>query len=158
MTEKEIFDRIVTIIQERQGEDFAVTEALSLKDDLDADSVDLMEFVLTLEDEFGIEITDEEIDQLQSVADVVAIIKDKKTTAAAIKKHSRGFPAFDCRATTTNSFKRSSPTTKKKPHCRTKNTPLFCKTKTFCACSALQTFESTYSGETTLRRTKKRQD
>lgn len=77
MTEKEIFDRIVNIIQERQGEDFAVTEALSLKDDLDADSVDLMEFVLTLEDEFGIEITDEEIDQLQSVADVVAIIKDK---------------------------------------------------------------------------------
>ena len=49
-----------------------------MKDDLDADSVDLMEFVLTLEDEFGIEITDEEIDQLQSVADVVAIIKDKK--------------------------------------------------------------------------------
>ena len=78
MTEKEIFDRIATIIQERQGEDFDVTEALSLKDDLDADSVDLMEFVLTLEDEFGIEITDEEIDQLQSVADVVAIIKDKK--------------------------------------------------------------------------------
>jgi len=78
MTEKEIFDRIVTIIQERQGEDFVVTEALSLKDDLDADSVDLMEFVLTLEDEFGIEISDEEIDQLQSVADVVAIIKGKK--------------------------------------------------------------------------------
>ncbi|WP_267247882.1 acyl carrier protein [Streptococcus sp. Marseille-Q5986] len=78
MTEKEIFDRIVAIIQERQGEDFVVTEALSLKDDLDADSVDLMEFVLTLEDEFGIEISDEEIDQLQSVADVVAIIKDKK--------------------------------------------------------------------------------
>ena len=62
MTNKEIFDRIVTIIQERQGENFVVTEALSLKDDLDADSVDLMEFVLTLEDEFGIEISDEEID------------------------------------------------------------------------------------------------
>jgi len=77
MTEKEIFDRIVNIIQERQGEDFVVTEALSLKDDLDADSVDLMEFVLTLEDEFGIEISDEEIDQLQSVADVVRTIKGK---------------------------------------------------------------------------------
>jgi acyl carrier protein 1 len=77
MTEKEIFDRVVTIIQERQGEDFVVTEALSLKDDLDADSVDLMEFVLTLEDEFGIEISDEEIDQLQSVADVVGTIKGK---------------------------------------------------------------------------------
>lgn len=65
------------IIQERQGEDFVVTESLSLKDDLDADSVDLMEFILTLEDEFNIEISDEEIDQLQSVGDVVKIIQAK---------------------------------------------------------------------------------
>ena len=89
MTEQQIFDRIVTIIQEeiyqkvvaiiqeRQGEDFVVTENLSLKDDLDADSVDLMEFVLTIEDEFGIEISDEEIDNLQSVADVLEIIKNR---------------------------------------------------------------------------------
>ena len=77
MTEQQIFDRIVTIIQERRGEDFVVTENLSLKDDLDADSVDLMEFVLTIEDEFGIEISDEEIDNLQSVADVLAIIKNR---------------------------------------------------------------------------------
>ena len=77
MTEQQMFDRIVTIIQERQGEDFVVTENLSLKDDLDADSVDLMEFVLTIEDEFGIEISDEEIDNLQSVADVLAIIKNR---------------------------------------------------------------------------------
>ena len=77
MKEKEIFDSIVTIIQERQGEDFVVTESLSLKDDLDADSVDLMEFILTLEDEFNIEISDEEIDQLQSVGDVVKIIQGK---------------------------------------------------------------------------------
>ena len=77
MTEQEIFDRIVTIIQERQGEGFVVTENLSLKDDLDADSVDLMEFVLTIEDEFGIEIGDEEIDHLQSVADVLEIIKNR---------------------------------------------------------------------------------
>ena len=77
MTEQQIFDRIATIIQERQGEDFVVTENLSLKDDLDADSVDLMEFVLTIEDEFGIEISDEEIDQLQSIADVLKAIKEK---------------------------------------------------------------------------------
>ncbi len=77
MTDKEIFERVVTIIQERQVEDFVVTENLSLKDDLDADSVDLMEFILTIEDEFGIEISDEEIDNLQSVADVLAIIKNR---------------------------------------------------------------------------------
>ncbi|CIQ21821.1 acyl carrier protein [Streptococcus pneumoniae] len=78
MKEKEIFDSIVTIIQERQGEDFVVTESLSLKDDLDADSVDLMEFILTLEDDFNIEISDEEIDQLQSVGDVVEVVKSKE--------------------------------------------------------------------------------
>ncbi|MFS9215862.1 acyl carrier protein [Streptococcus infantis] len=77
MTDQQIFDRIVTIIQERQGEDFVVTENLSLKDDLDADSVDLMEFILTIEDEFGIEISDEEIDNLNSVSDVLAIIKNR---------------------------------------------------------------------------------
>ena len=77
MTDKEIFDRVVMIIQERQEEDFVVTENLSLKDDLNADSVDLMEFILTIEDEFGIEISDEEIDNLNSVADVLAIIKNR---------------------------------------------------------------------------------
>ena len=77
MTDKEIFDRVVMIIQERQGEDYVVTENLSLKEDLDADSVDLMEFILTIEDEFGIEISDEEIDNLNSVADVLAIIKNR---------------------------------------------------------------------------------
>ena len=77
MTDQQIFDRVVTIIQERKGEDFIVTENLSLNDDLDADSVDLMEFILTIEDEFGIEISDEEIDNLHSVADVLAVIKNK---------------------------------------------------------------------------------
>lgn len=77
MTNQQIFDRVVTIIQERKGEDFIVTENLSLKDDLDADSVDLMEFILTIEEEFGIEISDEEIDNLHSVADVLAVIKNK---------------------------------------------------------------------------------
>ena len=77
MTDQQIFDRVVTIIQERKGEDFIVTENLSLKDDLDADSVDLMEFILTIEDEFGIEISDEEIDNFHSVADVLAVIKNK---------------------------------------------------------------------------------
>lgn len=77
MTDQQNFDRVVTIIQERKGEDFIVTENLSLKDDLDADSVDLMEFILTIEDAFGIEISDEEIDNLNSVADVLAVIKNK---------------------------------------------------------------------------------
>ena len=46
MTEQEIYERIVEIIQESRGEGFQVSQTLSLKDDLQADSVDLMEFII----------------------------------------------------------------------------------------------------------------
>ncbi len=58
-----------------KGEHFVVTKELSLKDDLKTDSVDLMEFILTVEDEFNIEISDEDIDSLNNVSDVVACVQ-----------------------------------------------------------------------------------
>ena len=75
MTEQKIYEKIVEIIQESRGEEFQVSQTLSLKDDLQADSVDLMEFILTVEDEFGIEISDEDIDVLKNVSDVVACVQ-----------------------------------------------------------------------------------
>lgn len=78
MSEKEIEKKIVEIIQERQGQDFVVTKELSLKDDLEVDSVDLMEFILTVEDEFELEINDLEIDQLTKVGDVIALVQEKQ--------------------------------------------------------------------------------
>ncbi|WP_270236655.1 acyl carrier protein [Streptococcus anginosus] len=75
MTEQEIYEKIVEIIQESRGKEFQVSQTLSLKDDLQADSVDLMEFILTVEDEFGIEILDEDIDELKNVSDVVACVQ-----------------------------------------------------------------------------------
>ena len=75
MTEQKIYERIVEIIQESSGKEFQVSQTLSLKDDLKADSVDLMEFILTVEDEFGVEISDEEIDELNNVRDVVACVQ-----------------------------------------------------------------------------------
>ena len=75
MTEQEIYQKIIEIIQESRGEGFQVSQTLSLKDDLQADSVDLMEFILTVEDEFGIEISDEDIDELKNVSDVVACVQ-----------------------------------------------------------------------------------
>ena len=75
MTEQKIYEKIVEIIQESRGEGFQVSQTLSLKDDLQADSVDLMEFILTVEDEFGIEILDEDIDELKNVSDVVACVQ-----------------------------------------------------------------------------------
>ena len=76
MTEQEIYEKIVEIIQESRDEEFQVSQTLSLKDDLKADSVDLMEFILTVEDEFGVEISDEEIDELNNVRDVVACVQN----------------------------------------------------------------------------------
>ena len=75
MTEQKIYERIVEIIQESRGKEFQVSQTLSLKDDLKADSVDLMEFILTVEAEFGVEISDEEIDELNNVRDVVACVQ-----------------------------------------------------------------------------------
>ena len=75
MTQQKIYEKIVEIIQESRGEEFQVSQTLSLKDDLQADSVDLMEFILTVEDEFGIEISDEDIDELKNVSDVVACVQ-----------------------------------------------------------------------------------
>ncbi len=75
MTEQEIYEKIVEIIQESSGKEFQISQTLSLKDDLQADSVDLMEFILTVEDEFGIEISDEDIDELKNVSDVVACVQ-----------------------------------------------------------------------------------
>ena len=75
MIEQEIYEKIVEIIQESRGKEFQVSQTLSLKDDLQADSVDLMEFILTVEDEIGIEISDEDIDELKNVSDVVACVQ-----------------------------------------------------------------------------------
>ena len=74
MNQEQIFQKVTEIIQERQGKDFVVQPTLGLKDDLGADSVDLMEFILTLEDEFAIEISDEDVDRFENVAAIGLII------------------------------------------------------------------------------------
>ena len=79
MNQEQIYQKVTEIIQERQGEDFVVQPTLGLKDDLGADSVDLMEFILTLEDEFAIEISDEDVDHFENVADIVAYLEKKLT-------------------------------------------------------------------------------
>jgi acyl carrier protein len=76
MTEKEIFDKIAKIIHERFEVALdQITPKLNFNRDLDVDSIDLVEFVLELEDTFGSEIPDEDAEKLATVADVVAYIK-----------------------------------------------------------------------------------
>ncbi|EJE98207.1 acyl carrier protein [Liquorilactobacillus mali] len=75
MTEKEIYDKIVKIINERfDVEEDKVTPDLNFSTDLNADSIDIVEFVLELEDTFSAEIPDEDAEKLITVADAVKYI------------------------------------------------------------------------------------
>ena len=55
-----------------------VTLEASFADDLDADSLDLVELVMALEEEFGSEIPDEEAEKLTTVGDVIRYIEDQQ--------------------------------------------------------------------------------
>ena len=54
MSEKEIYAKIVEIIQEHDSRKLHITPELSLKEELGVDSVDLMEFIINLEEAFEI--------------------------------------------------------------------------------------------------------
>lgn len=72
MTRSEIFDKISQMIKEQMHhEDMEVTEETSLKDELGVDSIDLMEFVVNLEDEFSIEIPDDDIETIEQLGDML---------------------------------------------------------------------------------------
>lgn len=76
MTEQEIFDKIAKLIADNfQLDQSKITMDTNFTQDLDADSIDLVEFVMQLEDEFGAEIPDEEAEKLATVGDAVAYIK-----------------------------------------------------------------------------------
>lgn len=45
--------------------------------DLDIDSIDLVDFIMVLEDEFSIEFSDEELDEIETLADIVSLIESK---------------------------------------------------------------------------------
>ena len=74
MTEEEIFNKIKTLIADNFNVDQdKITENTNFTNDLDADSIDLVEFILQLEDEFGAEIPDDE--KIKTIGDAVSYIK-----------------------------------------------------------------------------------
>ena len=75
----EIFDRVKNIIVDRLGvEEGEVKLESSFKEDLGADSLDVVELVMELEDEFDMEISDEDAEKINTVADVVNYISSQK--------------------------------------------------------------------------------
>jgi acyl carrier protein len=80
MSDNSLADRINKIIVEQLGvnEDQVKPEAKFIED-LGADSLDTVELVMALEEEFGTEIPDEDAEKLQSVGDVTKFIEDTQT-------------------------------------------------------------------------------
>lgn len=76
MSEKSIEDRVKDIIVDQLGVNAdQVTLEAKFIEDLGADSLDTVELVMAFEEEFDIEVPDEEAEKLQSVGDVVNYIK-----------------------------------------------------------------------------------
>ena len=77
MNSEEIFEKIKKIIVNQLGvADTAVTLEASFIDDLGADSLDIVELVMALEEEFDMEIPDEDAEKVVTVGDVVDYIKE----------------------------------------------------------------------------------
>lgn len=74
-----MLERIKEIVAENLGAEVEnLTNETSFKEDLGADSLDLMEMVMALEDEYSIEIPTEDLEQIQTIGDVVAYIEKLK--------------------------------------------------------------------------------
>lgn len=73
------FEKIKSIIVEQLGVDESeVTPEAHFIDDLGADSLDTVELVMALEEEFGVEISDEDAEKIQTVGDVTKFIDKLK--------------------------------------------------------------------------------
>lgn len=77
MTKEQIFEKVKGIVVDQLGVDEEdVTLEASFLSDLGADSLDLVELIMAIEEEFDIEIPDEEAERIQSVSDAVEYIKE----------------------------------------------------------------------------------
>ncbi len=77
MNAEEVFEKIKGIIVEQLGvAETAVTMEASFIDDLGADSLDIVELIMALEEEFDMEIPDADAEKVVTVGDVVDYIKD----------------------------------------------------------------------------------
>mgnify|MGYP001152018931 FL=1 len=80
MTEQEVFEKLKEIIIEQLGveDEVAITMEATFVDDLSADSLDIVELIMSLEEKFELEIPDEDAEKIVTVGDVVKYIVEHK--------------------------------------------------------------------------------
>lgn len=75
-----MFEKIKSIIADQLSidDESKITMNTSLIDDLEADSLDAVEVIMALEDEFGMEIPDEEAEHFKTIGDIYKFIEENK--------------------------------------------------------------------------------
>lgn len=78
MTREDLLKRLEEIIKVQDPEKaLLISEKTSLKDDLGVDSIELMEFVINVEDAFSISIPDEDVETLMTIGDLIDYLQKK---------------------------------------------------------------------------------
>ncbi|MDD7306401.1 MAG: phosphopantetheine-binding protein [Peptoniphilaceae bacterium] len=71
-------EELIKIVEENLNIDAENIDFATKIEDLDIDSIDLLDFIMTIEDKYDIEFSDEELDQIKSLEDIEELIEKKK--------------------------------------------------------------------------------
>lgn len=75
----DIFEKVKSIVVDQFDADAdTIQENTSIVDDLGADSLDVVDLVMAVSDEFGVEIPDEQVENIKTIGDIVKFIEDKQ--------------------------------------------------------------------------------
>ena len=79
MAKEEIFDKLKELVVDQLGvDDDEVTTEATIQEDLGADSLDLVDLVMAVEEEFDVKIADEDLEGIKTVGDIVDYIAEHK--------------------------------------------------------------------------------
>lgn len=76
-----VYDKVKTLLVDKFGVEEDEISMEATFEDLDLDSLDLVEFALAAEEELGVRITDEEAEQLETLGETVKLLEEKGATA-----------------------------------------------------------------------------